>query len=269
MRTRGAVALSLAGAVLVALVAASRRLSAGLDRPELLTGTVLAVLMLGLWALNMKKRLAMFPLGTSAFWLDVHVAGGLLAAGAFWVHTQGRFWPEGATDRLLAGAFYLVTLSGVLGYFLQKIYPPYLASHGVEVIFERIPEELARLREESEALVVACAAETGSSTLARLYSEELSWYFRRPRFLLGHVAVSDGGAKWVRRRVGEVSRFLDASERPFHKRLLKIAYHKNDLDFHFAAQGLMKGWLLAHVPLAVATVILAAWHIFKSLVYAI
>lgn len=239
---------------------------AALAGSESLTGAVLLGLLALLSLFNMKKRLAMLPLGSSAAWLRWHAALGGLAAGIFWLHARS-LWPLGLYERVLTALFWAVTASGVLGLLLQRLYPPLLATRGVEVIYERIPEDLWRLRALAEQTVLSCTAETGSDTLARHYADNLAWFFRRPRFCASHAVVGTRGQKWVRHQLATVRRYLTEPEARFQDRLLRLAFHKNDLDFHYAAQGIMKGWLLVHVPLAAALLLMALWHLLVVLVY--
>lgn len=233
-----------------------------------LTGWCLLALFLGLCAFNARKRLSMLPLGSASLWLRLHAGGGLLAAALFWLHARS-LWPLGLYERLLALLFYLVTFNGLAGYALQRVYPRLLAATGVELIFERIPEEVARLREKAEALLRACTAETGSDTLARHYLEQLDWFFRRPRFVLSHACAGEAARHWVRRECGAVSRYLNETERGYLERLTRLADRKVDVDFHYAAQGIMKLWLLIHLPLAAALMVLTAWHILLVHAYAL
>jgi hypothetical protein len=250
------------------LAAATWQARVRLDEPAVLTGWALLAVMTLLAAFNGRKRLSMLPLGSAAAWLRVHLAGGVLALGIFWLHV-GRPWPTGLSERMLAGLFYLVSLSGVLGAGLQRLYPPRLTQSGVEVIYERIPGELAELRARAQALVVRCAEETGSDTLAQHYLQTLDWFFRRPRFFASHAVGGQRAAHWVRHRCDAVSRYLNDAERGYLQQLRALAELKNALDLHYAAQSLMKGWLLGHVPLAAAVMAMAVWHVVLVHLYRI
>jgi hypothetical protein len=237
-----------------------------LGDPAFVTGWWLFAIMLLLSAFNARKRLAMLPLGRASVWLHWHVGGGFLALALFWLH--GRvLWPLGLHEQALALAFYLLTISGIVGWLLQRIYPRQLSDTGREIIFERIPAEIARLRESAEQLVLDCTRGTGSDTVARHYMETLHWFFRRPRFFLNHALFGGKEARdWTRRQCEVIRPHLDEKERGFLDRLHALADEKATVDFHFAAQSLMKRWLLLHLPLAAMTMLLALWHVL--LVYA-
>ena len=239
-----------------------------MSNPAAVTGWLAFGVMIGLSSFGLRKRLAMIPIGRASFWLRLHAFGGALAAALFWLHT-GAVWPLGLYERALTACFYLVSASGAAGYALQKIYPPLLTATGVEVIFERIPAELADLRDRAEAIVLACTEETGSDTLSRHYLESMDWFFRRPRFFASHALCGEKGHQWVRIRSLSVSRYLDHKEKAFLNKLSRLAYHKNDVDFHYAAQSVMKGWLFFHIPLSAALLVLALWHVVLVHVYAL
>ncbi len=239
-----------------------------LGRPEFLTGYVMFGLMLGVALLNARKRLSMVPVGRAAYWLALHVLGGFLIIGLYFVHTQ-RIWPQGGFERAFAMLVYLVTASGIYGYVIQRFIPRRLTTSGIEIIYERIPAELARIRREAEEIALACTKEAGTDTLARHYLESLSWYFRRPRFFLGHVFALESGEHWVRFQVQTIERYLSEAERRHLAKLEALALYKDRIDFHFVGQSLLKYWLLVHVPLATALLAMMFWHIIVINVYAL
>lgn len=256
-------------AALVALLGLQvRRSEAALGQPTAITGYLLLAIMLALAFFNMRKRLSMIPMGRASTWLLFHGLAGVLAIAVYWLHTA-TLWPLGLYEQVIAVLFYLVTLTGILGYIMQRIYPARLTHTGLEVVYERIPAELARLRTRAEEIVVASTAETTSDTLARHYFESFSWYFRRPRFTVSYLFGGNRGMHWVRHQRITVGRYLSESERPFLDELTELSYTKTRLDMHYAMQSAMKAWLLLHVPLSAALVLLSLWHMILVQVYAL
>jgi len=239
-----------------------------LARSEFVTGYVLFGIMLGLASFNARKKLSMLPLGRSAYWLAVHAVGGMLALAMFFIHT-GNIWPAGGYEQAFAIIFYLLSLSGMFGYVVQRFYPRRLVQTDFEIIYERIPAELAEVREKAEAAVKACTEEAGSGTLARHYFESLSWYFRRPRFFLNHALGGQAGEHWLRQECQAVTRYLNDAEQVHLDKIEELAHYKNKIDFHYACQSIMKYWLLVHVPLAAAVLGLMFWHVIVVNVYAL
>jgi hypothetical protein len=258
----------MAAAAIVALAVYAREASVSLDRSEFLTGYILFGLMLALALFNARKKLSMVPLGRAAYWLAGHAVGGMLAIALFFIHTNS-FWPEGGYEQALAVIFYLVSLSGIFGFLIQRYFPKRLVQSDFEIIYERIPAEVAEVREKAEAAVRACTDATGSDTLARHYFEALSWYFRRPRFFLNHALGGEAGEHWIRHQHQTVDRYLSDAEREHLESLSELARYKNQIDLHYACQSIMKLWLLVHVPLAAAVLGLMFWHVIVVNVYAL
>ncbi|MEC9344885.1 MAG: hypothetical protein VYB54_01585 [Pseudomonadota bacterium] len=235
--------------------------------PAVVTGYTLAGLMVFLGLFNTRKKLSMIPLGRGAYWTAAHGIAGALALSVFFLHTRGTVIPDGSYERLLAGLFYLVTITGVLGYWLQRMLPRRLTENGLEVIWERIPGEIAEIREKAEAIVEEAADKSASDTLARYYMETLAWFFRRPRFPLSHFFGARAGDAWIRREFTAMRRYVDETESGYLQQLEQLALLKNRLDFAWSVNGFLKIWLLFHVPLAVGTLLVMIWHIILVHVY--
>lgn len=232
-----------------------------------ITGYSLFVLMLALASLKVRKRLLVLPIGTVRDWMLLHLVFGVLGIALYFQHT-GTLWPSGRYEQWIAFFFYLVTISGVSGYVFQRAFPQRLADLGEQVIFERIPVEMAALRERVEALMLEATRETGSDTLARYYAESLHWYFERPRFALSHLRGTGRSEGWIQTHLKVLSRFLNESERAYLVKLEEIALRKSGLDAHHALQGALKLWLFVHVPCAVLLLLLASWHLLIVHIYA-
>jgi hypothetical protein len=252
----------------IVLASASSHLRGALGDPASLTGWFVFAVLAGLGAFNSRKRLSMVPLGSAALWLQIHVAGGFLALALFWLHTR-TLWPHGLYEQVLALCFYAASLSGIIGWLLQRSLPRRLTATGVEILYERIPAEIANLRAQAESLVLECTKATERETLARHYTETLDWFFRRPRFLRNHLFGGKMARAWQRQQFGTIRRYLDGREAIFLDRLNAIAEYKTDVDFHYAAQTVMKLWLFLHLPLAIGTLLLAVWHILLIHIYAV
>ena len=238
-----------------------------LGKASVITGYALFAVILSLAFFKVRKRLLVLPLGTVREWMLGHVVLGALSVPLYFQHTGG-LWPDGRYEQALALAFYAVTLSGIAGYALQRLLPRRLADIEGEVIYERIPTEVAALRDEAEALVLKAMKELGSDTLGRYYEESLEWFFWRPRFLMGHVLGSGRSASWIRGRITALRRYLSEGERAYLGQIEALALRKSQLDAHYALQSVLKFWLFVHVPAAVLLVLLACWHLLVVNIYA-
>lgn len=241
-----------------------RRLGTG----ELVTGYALLVFTFVLAAFNLRKRLPALPLGSARAWKRAHLAIGAIAT-ALYVQHAGSPYPMGRYEQLLALVFCAVVVSGLLGDFLQRLLPRRLTDVGGEVIFERIPAEIATLREQAEALVLASVREAGSGALSQYYVESLDWYFRRPRFLLSHLTGGNRGGRWIRDQISALRRYLDEREGRALDQIEALALRKNQLDAHYVLQGALKLWLFVHVPAGMLLVALACWHLLVLHIYAL
>ncbi len=238
-----------------------------LGNASVITGYALFAVILSLAFFKVRKRLLVLPLGTVREWMLGHVVLGALSVPLYFQHA-GSLWPDGRYEQAIAIVFYLVTLSGIAGYALQRLLPRRLADIEGEVIYERIPSEIAALRAEVEELVLKAVRELGSDTLGRYYEESLEWFFWRPRFLLGHVLGSGLSQSWIRGRITALRRYLSEGERAYLGRIEVLALRKSQLDAHYALQSILKFWLFIHVPASVLLVLLAGWHFMVVNIYA-
>ena len=235
--------------------------------PAFLTGYMLAALLVSMLLLSWRKQLPGLPVGQVSTWLKLHVTAGVMLPLVFWLHI-GKAWPNGVFEQLLAGQFYGVVLSGILGRALQKILPNSLTAAGGEVTRERIPREIIAIRLGVERLLAECAAETGKRSLALAYDQTLAWYFRKPRFLPAHIVGASTARHWFEHHAGRLSLALDDAERGFLDRIRALAERKHVLDLHYALQSVLRRWLFVHLPAAIALCVFAIWHIALVHVYA-
>ncbi len=265
---RNSLGIWIAALAIVAVIAAWQRAARlSFVDPAFGSGWLLFALILFLGLYNGRKRLAMVPVGRASTWLTLHVVGGVAALALFWLHT-GVLWPSGAAKQLLAALFYLVYLSGIVGYLLQLWVPGRLARAGREIIYERVPAEVAEIREAVEKAVLAAAEESGYDTLGRYYLETLAWYFARPRFVWSHAFGGRRGQFWLRSRLGTIGHYLSEPEQRRLAEIAELGAAKTAVDIQYALQSLLKRWPLFHVPLAAAMVMLALWHLVLVHVFA-
>jgi hypothetical protein len=233
------------------------------------TGYILLGLMVFLALYNGRKKLSMLPLGRASIWLTLHLAGGLLALVIFRLHV-GYLWPIGAMHRALAVLFYAVCLSGIVGYGLQLWLSRRLAQAGSEIIFERIPAEIAAIRAKVEKEVLQAAADSGNDTLGRDYLQSLAWYFAQPRFFWSNALGGFGrrAENWYDRNLTTIGRYLSEAERAHLGELTRLGEEKRRLDVQYGMQSLLKRWTMFHVPLAAAMLALAVWHLILVEVFA-
>ena len=236
------------------------------EDPAILSGWVTFAVMFFLMAFNARKRISMAPVVSARSWLVLHVVMGSALLPLFWLHT-GRLWPSGVTEQIMAALYYLVSLSGIWGYFLSRIMPARLRNLDREVIFERIPQQLYEIRQVVQEKIRLAVESSGRDTLLRDYQESLSWFFARPRFFMSHLTGSRRPAAWVSRQNSALRPFLDDDEAQQFSQVLALMDEKNTVDAHFAMQWILKFWLFIHLPLAAALSVFVVWHVLLVHIY--
>lgn len=252
--------LSLAVVVMAIVGFIHQAYDVSLHQEKFLTGWLLlgGVLLLTLY--NSRKKVTMVPLGSNAAWLQFHVYLGLITVAIFGMHV-GWGIPNGWLEGILAALFVLVAGSGIVGLYLSRRFSRLLTRRGEEVIFERIPMFIVRLREEAEQTVLDAAAATGSSTLADHYTKHLADYFGGPRHYVSHILSSSRTLFTQINEIANMERYLNDKEREYSEKLRDLVEKKDELDYHHALQMTLKCWLFVHVPLTYGMLVFALVHL--------
>ena len=254
--------LLIVSALLLALYSAYRPRVAGM---EFLSGWLLFGVMLALAGYNLRKKLPFLPLGTSEGWLQFHIYAGLLTIFLFALHV--RFAPpKGWLEGILTWLYLIVTLSGILGWWLSRRVPKRLTTRGGEVIFERIPTVSRALRQQAEELALQLVPEAQSNLIAEFYQRELMWFFAGPRNFWYHIVHGDRPLNRLLDKIADQSRFLNEPEGARMKQLGELVQEKNSLDYHYSLQLTLRLWLFVHVPFTYSLLLFALVHMV--LVYA-
>jgi hypothetical protein len=246
-------------AALVALWWWVRFKQQSLESTAFATGYLLAGAIAFLAFYNIRKRLPMLPLGSSAAWLQWHLYVGLATIGVYSLHA-GTLLPHGVIDTSLAIVYWLTIASGVGGLYLTRTIPVQLSRVGEEIVFERIPAYRRQVRDKARELVLQSVETSGASTLADFYSKRLVDYFDQPRGIRYRLRPTTARRKSLMREMHDVRRYLSDQEQASCEKLFMLVRRKDDLDFHEARQGLLKGWLFVHIGLTVVLILLAALH---------
>ena len=243
----------------VALAVLHQAVDSALYQATFLSGWLLFVLILCLTLYRARKSITMVPIGSAASWLQFHIYLGVLSVVLFALHIGWRV-PDGGLEISLAVLYILVAASGVIGLALSRIIPRRLTRRGEEVILERIPIFLAELRSDAEQLVLDSVEATDSSTIEEYFLANLHDFFARPRNFLHHLVASNRPLFTLLNELDNLGRYLNAEEREFHDRLRELVCKKDELDFHYALQLMLKVWLFVHVPLTYSLLIAAGVH---------
>lgn len=247
----------MATAVIAAVFIAS---SLSLHNTAHRSGWLLLSMLAFLALYNLRKKLTYPPLFQSSTWLQIHIYVGVASIVIFLLHTGLRV-PNGAFEIALASLFAAVAGSGVIGLGLSRVIPFRLTVRGEEVIFERIGAYRRQVRQRAEELIVGSVRETDVSTLANFYTGRLAWYFAKPRHLWRHLLQSQQIRHHLSAELRALERYLNAQERLIAAELAELIDVKDNLDYHLAMQGMLKGWLFVHIPLTYALLLFAAVHV--------
>jgi hypothetical protein len=203
----------------------------------------------------LRRKLLISPLNTGQKWLQAHIYGGVLAALFVLIHAGFR-WPHGTFGLVLLGLTLLVTFTGLAGVVGQKIVPPTLANMGAEAIYERIPEQVAALREEATQAVAGA-----SDRLQRFYGTSVQPALAGPGLAWSYLVDVRSDRD---RRIAEfdsLRSFVDDSDRQRLEQLQTLLVRKIDLEAHYTWQTVLRWWLFVHVPAAMLLYAVLIGHI--------
>jgi len=248
------------------LVVVARTMESALLRPRTWLGWLLFIIVLFLASYRVRKQLPMLPLGSSARWLQCHIYVGLLSLPVFLLHSNVQ-WPGGLIEMITGLLFLTVFCTGIVGLILTRTIPQRLTDRGEEVIRERIPGFVRILREEAEASVAGAKNEAPSEVLTELYLRRLHAFFQRPTNFFSHLIHSAKPRTELLSALADTRRFLNSQDEQTMERLAECVRRKDDLDYQYAMQSLLKYWLFLHVPLTWAMVVFASCHVVTAMAY--
>lgn len=237
----------------------------GLRDPRYFDGWVLAACIVLLALFNARKKLPMLPVGRAATWMQLHIYAGWFALGAFVLHT-GPSLPEAALEWGLWTVFVTVALSGIFGVYLTRSVPQKLESHSERLLFERIPQFRSQLAHEVGDMAIRSVDQEGSMTISNLYATTLHEFFRRPQNLWLHLGSSRRPLNRICEEIDKLDRYLDMSGKETLRKIKERVIAKDNLDFQYANQGVLKLWLFFHIPATYGLIVMTIAHV--AIVYA-
>lgn len=237
-------------------------------RPEsIYTGIFLLFLVLALTLFNARKKMPFLPLIRAAIWLQIHVYAGWFCFFVFLLHIHFRI-PKGPLEVTLAIIFCIVIFSGVFGLYLSRNLPSRMARSGEPLLFERIPAHRLHIQREVENLIRKAESETGSSTLGDFYVQHLREFFTSVPRALSALASADRGLHSLLAEMDALNRYLDDREKAIANEIRDWIETKQNLDFQYASQRLLKLWLFLHIPSTYSLILLGIAHGIIAAVYA-
>lgn len=242
--------------------------ASGLRDPRYLDGWVLAGGMGLQLCYHIAVKSARLSPKSIMRWRKVHVFLGYLLIGAFFSHSDFSLPDTGFEWALWAG-FVLVALSGLFGTYLAWALP---AKHGIDesINYERIPSLRAGLAREMLAVVEKTDPNAASNALPAppfdawitdLYNNHLRTFFEGQRNSSAHLVGSQHPLKLLTDEIDSLSRYVDQRSQEKLASIRTLVIEKDRLDFARVYLGLTRGWMLVHVPVTYALIVLTVLHI--------
>lgn len=247
--------------------------------------------------LGLRKKFPIWRIGRASSWMRGHLWLGFLSFPLILLHAGFHF--GGSLTRVLMWLFLFVFISGIFGAVLQHYLPRIHTERlPMETIYEQIDrvrgqlaEEAAQLIEDAcsalegdvtrasaEQLAVAAAAganwdvtvasglqadEQVATELRQFYQRDIRAYLDRSGSHRQPLAErSPAQAMFRQMRV-----LLPPSLHPAIDDLESICEEKRQLDQQGTMHTLLHGWLLVHVPLSYAVLLLGLIHAVIALRY--
>jgi hypothetical protein len=245
--------------------------------------------------LGLRKKFPVWRIGRAQSWMRAHLWLGLISFPLILLHAGFQF--GGSLTRVLMWMFLVVWISGILGAALQHFMPRLqTAQLLMETIYEQIDRVRSQLATEAGQLVEeTCSALEG----------EVSRASERQRAMSASAGTQGGltvasGLQANHQASAQMREFLEQQMRPYLARagthgatlsdgtqaqrlfqqlrvllppelhsnlddLENICEEKRQLDKQSRLHRLLHGWLLVHIPLSYAVLLLGAVHAVVAL----
>jgi hypothetical protein len=233
--------------------------------------------------LGARKRVPVYRFGRAQTWMRGHLWLGLLTLPLILFHSGFRYG-HGLTAWLMT-LLIVVVVSGVFGAALQHYMPRVMTREvTMETIYEEIGHVRAQLLEEAEELMkqatggdkkVAAEGDEPDSAapavavmdevapLRNFYEQELKPFLEKP------VARGSplGDAAQSRSVFAQLRTLMPASLHTTIEDLEGICEEERQLTLQSHLHLWLHGWLLLHIPLSLALILLGAIHAVMALRY--
>jgi hypothetical protein len=232
-------------------------------------GIVGYAMMLYAGLLGARKQVPTWRIGRAQTWMRGHLWLGLLSLLLILFHSGFAF--RGPLTLALMLLFFIVIGSGILGAAIQHYVPSLMTSRvPLETIYEEIPHVRAQLREEADQLVAAISQSAlleierdDREHFREAYLNKVRPYLENPETPNAELADplrSEETFEALRRLLSpQVHSALDDLE--------NICAEEQQLSRQIRIYRWLHAWLLVHVPLSIALLVLGAVHAVVALRY--
>jgi len=245
--------------------------------PGLVYGGVGSAAMLVAILLGARKRFRWMQFGRVFYWTQAHVWLGLLSYPLILFHAG--FSLGGPLTFALMVIFTIVFVTGIIGLVLQQILPQYLMREVPEETLDRqIPHVLMMIREEAESIANPIRAEResaaaeameasgGVATAATKSAASDPFYsfysaqvvpFLQDKFRADSPLASDSAAE-TQFSLWRIQ--LSPDLHPAVDRLQQLVKERRQLQRQRRIHWWLHSWLILHVPLSYALLVLGTIH---------
>jgi hypothetical protein len=266
----------------------AEKVSMGGTAAGIMYGSVGFAFMIFAALLGARKRVPVYRFGRAQTWMRGHLWLGLLSLPLILLHSGFRYG-HGVTAWLMT-LLVVVVLSGLFGAALQHYMPRVMTREvTMETIYEEIGHVRGQLLEEAEelmehasgdgkaekkiaagsgnteddAVVLAVAVTDGIAPLRNFYEVELKPFLEKPA--TRKSALTD--AAQSRSAFAQLRTLVPASLHVTIEDLESICEEERQLTLQSKLHIWLHGWLLLHVPLSLALLLLGAIHAIMALRY--
>lgn len=230
--------------------------------------------------LGARKRVPVYRLARAQTWMRGHLWLGLLSLPLILFHAGFRYG-HGLTAVLMT-LLILVVVSGIFGAALQHYMPGVMTREvTMETIYDEIGHVRAQLLEEAEELMeqsagggkraanegearpgeIAVAVADEAAPLRNFYERELKPLLEKPN---AHGSALSDAAR-ARGAFTQLRTLVPASLHPAIEDLEGICEEERQLTLQTQLHLWLHGWLLVHIPLSLALILLGAVHAVMAL----
>jgi hypothetical protein len=242
------------------LVAAWTWAERSLARPDFMTGYTLLAVTLGMMLLSMRKRLMVLPLGSMAVWQKTHQYLGLFAIASYLLHAGIVI--HGGVEWILAFLFWAISLSGLLGWYINHSTPKKLRAAGPGVLREDMNTLRQEIAHRAYGLALTAAGRNESASLSEHYLHHLRSFFQNRRSLAYCLVPSGRMKRHLLHELDQIVRYLGPEGQASYATMAQLVRQKDDLDFQWALQNRLRGWVIAHISLIWSFYLVVAIHVY-------
>src|SRR5258708_4392115 len=233
--------------------------------------------------LGARKKVPVWRVGRAQTWMRGHLWLGLLSLPLIVFHF-GLCYGHGLTAVLMT-LLILVVASGIFGAALQHYMPRVMTREvGMETIYEEIEHVRTQLSEEAEELVKQATAESAKAAAAgvagspvasiavreeeaaplhNFFEQELKPFLESPG-ARGHALADQAQASSA---FAQLRTLVSPALHTTLEDLESICEEERQLSLQARLHLWLHGWLLLHIPLSLALILLGAVHAVMALRY--